>query len=37
MSNASIQSSSFGKPETLSRRDEYRLADDAPFPGTVLA
>jgi hypothetical protein len=30
-------STSFGKPETSSRRDDIRLADDAPYPGTALA
>lgn len=37
MSYSSILSCSFGLPETSSRRDENRPADDAPYPETDLA
>lgn len=37
MTYASNVSSFLGMPETSSRRDEKRPADDAPYPETALA
>jgi len=37
MSYSWVLTSSFSLPETSSRRDEYRPADEAPYPGAPLA